>query len=302
MAKKIIKYQPVVVNGKYLKHSGPAELQSFLLTPEAVIDKDKGLIDLIKVSHVQDKNAILPATKSNATYDMVYFGFTYPGGDTSSSICIKDVVVENRPNLGVSVTKPSANGSFKSSYMETYASIGIPTPIWEKLYNGMLVSTGHARVDTTNIRTYKDYTWLSANLPSNGLQVSVKRSDGTIEHYGALSLFQFAQQSIMGIATLSLRLRKPTTVGGGVKNYTVGASLGNFSVSKYTTISSPPLADTREGNDIVAEMDKETMSHLENMFEGLKVDKSDDVTDLGNTSTASTVNTVHGQNVYTLFE
>ncbi|GME80499.1 unnamed protein product [Ambrosiozyma monospora] len=161
-----------IVTGEYLERKG----DQINYSTEAVLNTTNvdNLGFTIRCNEASDIGNSVGSKSSIIVRSM---GIMYPGGDTSSGIPIADCILEHRDNIGVVKTRSNEGRSFESSYLVTYASVGIPSNIFKSIMSKLGSVVKSSDISYEGIKEHEGYHWLNPKISPKPLAVYVPLSD-----------------------------------------------------------------------------------------------------------------------------
>lgn len=203
-----------------------------LLTPESV--KSTSVV-------AHDVRDISNAINSFNTVRVIDLMLKYDDESLSTIFLVSDAVIEYRPSI-LRVQDRRTNdqrSTFKTGYMVTYASIGIPSGVYRSLEE-KIRKTGH-KFQCTKLTEHDGYCWMPVKTPEEiTFTMFVDGSARTMHNLG--KFMQSLGRSVIGNIGLSMRLKSMTPKSQpDISPFELGATIVSYHVRSVTKLSSPPI-------------------------------------------------------------
>nr|QBH67426.1 hypothetical protein UE_1360 [Ustilago esculenta] len=199
--------------------------------------------DTVKATSVvaHEERDISNAINSYNNVRVIDLMLKYDDNSLSTIFLIKDAVIEYRPSiLRVQDRRTNDQKSvFKTGYMVTYASVGIPTEVYHSL-EMKIKKAGH-EFECPKLTEYGDYCWMPVKTPEElSFTMFVDGNARDMHHLGRF--MQSLGRSVIGNIGLSMRLKLMTPKSApAMSPYELGATIVSYHVRTVTKLSSPPI-------------------------------------------------------------
>jgi len=170
----------------------------------------------------------------------------YPGGDMSTLFPVANAIIEYRPSIGRVSKRRNRQGKseFDSGYMVTYASVGVPTAVFQSLVASIQVGSGQATVDVPKLQENDGYSWMPMKIPppSSPLKAYALLNQGEADAGQVSELLKVVEESLLCYVTLSVRLKHTRArTAPDSRRFDLAATVTSCQIIATTKLCSPPL-------------------------------------------------------------
>jgi len=171
----------------------------------------------------------------------------YPDGGVSTPLPVGNIIVEYRPNMGTKTIRRGMGGKahFETGYMITYASVGIPTQVFNVIVREVERSSPEYNVRFNKVVEHDGYSWMPVKIPApySPLMVIIKKGKDYTSISSILDfMLSMNGQSVMGYGAFSFRIKHTRASNMPDNNaYEFGLTLIGFQATDITKRCAPPL-------------------------------------------------------------
>ncbi|CAI7815183.1 unnamed protein product [Closterium sp. NIES-54] len=257
----------VAGGGAYVQvqKGGPPTLTAATVMAPTV-QKDEPPVALI----LAEERDVTKLTSAAGPLEFTDMYVLWPDGGISPSLILQSVVVEYRTNIGQAKQYRSDRGdrTWSGSYMESYASLGIPAERYDWLMD-CIRDCVPMPVDEPNATRNDGYAWVNAKLPDKSrLRLTMRVNQVTKQLASAVTTLNSIRANVIGIGTMTIKLRRvPDEHRNRGRHYALTLMLHAMQIVNTTEIRSPPL----NPDMLVYAFNLETASDLVSMIDDLSI-------------------------------
>ncbi|CAI7765290.1 unnamed protein product [Closterium sp. NIES-53] len=197
----------VAGGGAYVQvqKGGPPTLTAATVMAPTV-QKDEPPVALI----LAEERDVTKLTSAAGPLEFTDMYVLWPDGGISPSLILQSVVVEYRTNIGQAKQYRSDRGdrTWSGSYMESYASLGIPAERYDWLMD-CIRDCVPMPVDEPNATRNDGYAWVNAKLPDKSrLRLTMRVNQVTKQLASAVTTLNSIRANVIGIGTMTIKLRR----------------------------------------------------------------------------------------------
>lgn len=178
----------------------------------------------------------------------------YPDGDVSTSLVCTGVL-ENRATIGIVKEYGRSNSRrWQGGYMRSFATIGIPTDVYEWLKRAVDKAIGvpSQTPDWSKSNKVKDgFNWLTVKVPDSTSRADALEDFMSIVRQGAcivvkdpIKVMQSLKANLYGVLSMSFRLKRTADHETRLPaRWDLGITVHHIQIIRTTPFSSPPISD-----------------------------------------------------------